>query len=74
MLDRKVKKRNKTNIEIDLTGPEGNAFVLLGYAKKFCQKMNISYEKVEEEMTESDYENLVNVFDRYFGHFVVLYR
>ena len=69
-----VKKRNKTNIEIDLTGPEGNAFVLLGYAKKFCQKMNISYEKVEEEMTESDYENLVNVFDRYFGHFVVLYR
>lgn len=69
-----VKKRNKTNIEIDLTGPEGNAFVLLGYAKKFCQTMGISYEKVEEEMTESDYENLVNVFDRYFGHFVVLYR
>ena len=27
-------------IEIDLTGPEGNAFVLLGYASKFANNLD----------------------------------
>ena len=26
-------------IEIDLTGPEGNAYVLLGYADKFSRQL-----------------------------------
>jgi hypothetical protein len=25
-------------------------------------------------MMKGDYENLVNVFDKHFGHFVTLYR
>ena len=66
-------KKNQT-IEIDITGPDGNAFVLLGYAKSFCKDLGIDYKKVETEMTSSDYENLLKVFDKYFGHFVTLYR
>lgn len=29
-----IKKKVERGIEIDLTGPQGNAFVLLGYASK----------------------------------------
>jgi hypothetical protein len=30
--------------------------------------------KIREEMMSGDYENLVKVFDSYFGDFVILYR
>ena len=33
------KKQPKKEIIIDLTGPEGNAFVLLGYAKRFAKQL-----------------------------------
>lgn len=64
----------KTEIVIDLTGPEGNAFVLFGYAKRFCADLGIDYNKVKEEMTSGDYENLLQVFDKNFGSFVILER
>ena len=61
-------------MEIDLTGPEGNAFCLLGYARNFCRQMELDWEKVEKEMTADDYDHLVDVFDSYFGEYVTLYR
>jgi len=62
------------NIELDLTGPEGNAFVLMGYAARFAKQLDLDKNKILAEMKESDYDNLVNVFDKYFGSFVTLYR
>lgn len=92
-------------IEIDLTGPDGNVFVLMGTAKRLARQLwergefnpeaeeeisfreaaKIVFEKdfktpesmgdyIVERMMESDYENAVNVFDHYFGNFVILYR
>lgn len=69
------KKENKRGpIEIDLTGPDGNAYVLLGYAKNFARQLNLDFNKISEEMTSGDYENLLEVFDSYFGSFVTMYR
>lgn len=71
------KKQPKEEIVIDITGPEGNAFVLMGYAMKFGRQLGFNAHdcaKVQEEMTSGDYENLLEVFDKYFGHFVVLER
>lgn len=68
------KKKDKKGIEIDLTGPQGNAFCLLGVAKDLCNQIGKEWKPIEKEMTSSDYENLVKVFDREFGHFVTLYR
>ena len=65
----KIKK-----IEIDLTGPEGNAFCLMGYAKNFCKQMEIDSAPIIKEMMQGDYDRLVAVFDREFGDFVTLYR
>ena len=59
---------------IDLTGPQGNAYVLLGYARGFGRQLKFDTKTIEEEMTSGDYENLVNVFDKHFGHFVILER
>ena len=62
------------NIEIDLSGPEGNAFCLLGHAKNFCGQLGKDWESLKAEMTSDDYDHLVAVFDREFGSFVTLYR
>jgi hypothetical protein len=69
--------RNKTEkgpMVIDLTGPEGNAFVLMGYAKNFAKQIGIPSEPIIKEMTSGDYENLLDVFDRHFGDYVILER
>ena len=62
---------------IDLTGPDGNAFYLLGTAMNLCKQIGISSERTEEildEMKSSDYENLIKVFDKYFGKLIDLER
>ena len=64
-------------IEIDLTGPEGNAYALLGYAKRFATQLGYKKSKVDrimDDMRSGDYEHLVEVFDKHFGNIVTLYR
>ena len=67
-------KSKKSKIEIDLTGPDGNAFVLLGIARDLCYKTGIEWSKVQAEMTSGDYENLIQTLDKYFGSIIVMYR
>ena len=67
-------KQPQTEIIIDLTGPDGNAFVLMGYAKRFAKQLGLDGNKITNEMMEGDYENLLQVFDNYFGDFVILER
>lgn len=71
------KKSSKTRIEIDLTGPQGNAFCLLGCAKQFGGQLGWDKKRTDKllnEMRSGDYEHLVKVFDREFGSFCTLYR
>lgn len=98
------KKREQKEIVIDLTGPDGNVFVLMGYARKLSRHIREMYDdemtsnreqnkillelgladanafpenladQIIGEMMSSDYENAVEVFDRYFGSFVILER
>lgn len=58
--------------EIDLSGPGGNAFALLGQAAKLCRQMKIDSDPILEEMQSGDYDNLIAVFDRNFGDYVDL--
>ena len=69
-----IKKKKTSRIEIDLTGPEGNAFVLIGKAGQLAKQLGLDGKAIQSEMMEGDYENLVKVFDNHFGHFVTLYR
>ena len=68
------KKQPKREIVIDLTGPDGNAFVLIGKAMSFARQLDLDQESIKQEMMSGDYENLLEVFDKNFGHFVILER
>ena len=53
-----VDKKQTRGIEIDLTGPQGNAF----------------FDEMVDRMRSGDYENLIKVFDDEFGSVVTLLR
>ena len=59
---------------IDLTGPDGNAFVLLGIAKGLCKQLEIEDDIILDDMRSADYEQLIDTFDNYFGDLVDLER
>ena len=68
------KRPKKTKIEIDLLGPEGNAFALLGIARDLAIKLDLDWNYIHTEMTSGDYENLIQVMEHYFGDIIVMYR
>tara|TARA_Y100000033_G_C2705173_1_gene90563 strand:+ start:304 stop:519 length:216 start_codon:yes stop_codon:yes gene_type:complete len=68
------KKRESDFTVIDLTGPDGNAFALMAYAKRFGKQLELDWKSIIEEMKSGDYENLIKVFDKHFGDFVILER
>ena len=70
----KSKSEMSSEIEIDLTGPDGNAFALMGYAKNFSRQLGLDFKEIQTEMTSGDYEHLLEVFEKHFGSFVTLYR
>ncbi len=64
-------------LEIDLNGPQGNAFNLIGLARSLGKQLNMTdfrIKCIQDEMTLSDYEMLIQTFDKWFGDYVVLYR
>jgi len=69
-----LNKPQTRGIEIDLTGPQGNAYFLIGTAKKLASQLGLDGNQIMEEMMSGDYEHLLEVFDNNFGSFVTLYR
>lgn len=83
-------KKSNVKPSIDLSGSQGNAFYIMGVAKnllKDLKRNNITeymeentmkpYPSEKEMMSEfmsSDYENLIQTFDKYFGQYVDLER
>lgn len=70
-------KQQSNEIVIDLTGPDGNAFALMGHAMNFGKQMGLSKLAIDgiiAEMKLADYEHLVETFDKYFGDYIVLER
>jgi 16S rRNA C1402 N4-methylase RsmH len=72
-----IKSKKSKGIEIDLTGSQGNAYFLLGTASKLGRQLGLDTDEIGvilRNMRSSDYENLINVFDKNFGNIVTLYR
>ena len=72
-----IKKTQPKRRVIDLTGPDGNAYVLLGIAKSWLTQMGYEPETIElimMDMKSGDYENLIQKFDEHFGSFCDLER
>lgn len=73
MIVKKDSKQEKRP-EIDLTGPDGNAFVLMGMAKRWAKDLGLDGDMIVKEMMLGDYENLLDVIEHYFGDYVIMYR
>jgi len=64
-------------LKIELTGPQGNAFYLMGLVENLGKKLCLTQEKRQEiitEMKSSDYNNLVYTFAKNFGQVVDIYK
>jgi hypothetical protein len=71
---RERKERRGQLVLIDLSGPDGNAYSLMAYATKFAKQLNLDGNAIVTEMMTGDYENLLQVFDKHFGSYVILER
>ena len=70
-----VKRKKKGGkLSIDLQGPQGNAFFILGTAKNLSGQLGKDFDDINKKMTSGDYENLIKMFDDEFGEYVDLYR
>lgn len=70
----KEKETTPREIVIDLTGPDGNVFYLIGQGRNFCKQLGIDRDKFTTDMMSGDYEHAVQTFDKTFGHFVTLLK
>jgi len=68
--DRKYPNR----IEIDLSGPDGNAYALMSIARTLGNQLSMNVDEIIANMMSSDYENLVQVMDDNFGDFITMWR
>lgn len=59
-------------IIVDLTGEHGNAFYILGLAKKLSQQFSIDFDAIKSDMTSKDYGHLIRTFEQHFGLVVEL--
>ena len=69
-----LKKDTYKKQVIDLTGPEGNAFYLLGTAMKLCKQIGLDVNAVLKDLKGGDYEHLITRFDYHFGMIIDLER
>lgn len=70
-------KPRTDKIEIDLSGPQGNAFYLLGTAASFASQIGKSEKEKDailNDMKSGDYDHLLEVFDEHFGDFFILWK
>ena len=61
-------------IDIDLTGPDGNAFVLMSYAIHFTKDLKIDHKPIIDDMMNGDYNHLLDVMEKHFGDYIIMYR
>ena len=57
---------------INLDGVQGNANNLMATAMNLANQVGLDGDKIIVEMKSGDYINLVKIFDKYFGKYVVL--
>ncbi|MCX8482200.1 MAG: hypothetical protein ORN50_01365 [Crocinitomicaceae bacterium] len=67
-------EEKQTALEIDLTGPDGNVFNLIGIGGRLCKQLGLNSEMFTRRMMSGDYENALATFEEYFGDYVILYR
>ena len=61
-------------ITINLAGPNGNAYYLMGYAAKLAKQMGLDANEIVTDMKSNDYTHLIAVFEKHFGKVINLVK
>ena len=69
-----IRSKRTSDRTIDLTGPQGNAYNLLGVASNLGKQLDLDVKEIQRKMMDGDYENLVQEFDKAFGSIITLER
>lgn len=54
--------------QIDLAGPDGNAFALMAMAQTWGKQLGLDTKAIIADMQSSDYDHLLDVFEENFQH------
>jgi|13_taG_2_1085334.scaffolds.fasta_scaffold00293_25 hypothetical protein len=71
-----IEEKPARHIEVDLSGPNGNAYYLMSLAESLGKQLGydkIIIEDIIKTMKMSNYEDLISTFDIWFGKYVILY-
>ena len=60
--------------EIDLCGPNGNAYALMAFARRWAKDLELDGDAILDDMKSGDYEHLLEVLEKHFGEYVTFYR
>jgi hypothetical protein len=55
---------------IDLSGPAGNAFALMGTAQNLAKQLDMDAREIINEMRAGDYNHLLTTFEKHFGSII----
>lgn len=58
--------KNDDKPTLELSGVDGNAFMLLGKARKVALKNGMDWDKIHTEATTGDYDHLLQTLMQYF--------
>ena len=58
----------ENKITIDLSGPQGGATYLLITAKDLSEKLGVNWDSIYKEIENKDYNNLIEVMEKYFNN------
>lgn len=70
----RTKEPSSSPLIVDLTGADGNAFVLMGMAKRWARDLSLDFKSIQDEMMAGNYEHLLSVLDKHFGDYVIFER
>jgi len=69
-----LKKKMGGKMQLDLTGPDGNAYVVLGTCSRIARQLKIDWEPIQTEATSGDYEHLLKTLQTHFGDYIDFVR
>jgi hypothetical protein len=61
-----TKELDKKRPKLKLTGEDGNAFFILGKAKRVARKNNMNWDEIKAEATSGNYDHLLQTMMKYF--------
>jgi hypothetical protein len=65
-----IRTRRNKKLTLNLDGPDGNAWVLLGTCMSVANQLGIDWTPIDKEARSKNYRHLVKTLQKHFGNYV----